>query len=385
MEIIDDKTWGKIERSLTARETDKSKELERIDRIKDPGQSIYEGLWYSCHHFFDMGDYLQVVTGLEVISPNRLSEQYRNLNHWEFIRKIMDGYIKSGCYQSSLIDYGTFAKILFPNEYREHYLDNSDYRQVLLREIPGKEVKRWNEEWSIHAFSLSKLFWLIPSAITEKKVDESMWIKMLGSYQGKISSSPYRSVYLASAMRIISILTGFEFPDEERQEWTCKLFDYDYISHQQILDKWRGDYSEALLDSQINSRQIASMGADLKIVEAEKLVLTDAFNEIIMPQKSQAGRRIKIVGQDIPVTEQYPIYDSTLLDIPVGEIIRSWREHKGLKLTELASMSNIAKGYLSQIEHGKINMPGTAILISVAEALGISPWDIIHRISPTKS
>ena len=71
-----------------------------------------------------------------------------------------------------------------------------------------------------------------------------------------------------------------------------------------------------------------------------------------------------------------------LLDIPVGEVIKKWREHKSLNLTELAALSGMAKGYLSQIEHGKINMPNTAVLRRISAALGISPWDIIHRVDP---
>ncbi len=71
------------------------------------------------------------------------------------------------------------------------------------------------------------------------------------------------------------------------------------------------------------------------------------------------------------------------LTTSVGQVVKAWREERGMNSTELAAKAGrpITKGYLSQLEHGKIQRPGANHLNNLAEALGISVDDILaHRI-----
>ena len=70
------------------------------------------------------------------------------------------------------------------------------------------------------------------------------------------------------------------------------------------------------------------------------------------------------------------------LIIPVGEVIRNWREFRGLSITELAEMAKLSKGYISQVENDKIKRPSDQQLAKLAGALEIEVWDIIARRMP---
>lgn len=60
--------------------------------------------------------------------------------------------------------------------------------------------------------------------------------------------------------------------------------------------------------------------------------------------------------------------------------IRVWREHRGMKVGELASAANISHAYLSQIESGKRD--GTASTMqAIAKALGVDMEDILPPLA----
>jgi len=84
-------------------------------------------------------------------------------------------------------------------------------------------------------------------------------------------------------------------------------------------------------------------------------------------------RKDKNLAADIPAA----------LTIPVGEVIRSWREFRGWSVTELADRAQLTKGYISQLENNKIKRPNDQRLANLAGALGIEVWDIIARRMPT--
>ena len=76
------------------------------------------------------------------------------------------------------------------------------------------------------------------------------------------------------------------------------------------------------------------------------------------------------------------------LSIPVGAVVRAWREHRGWNLTELAEAAGppITKGYLSQLERGVIKQPRSRQKVNqIASALGISEWDLHARRMPGRN
>ena len=56
--------------------------------------------------------------------------------------------------------------------------------------------------------------------------------------------------------------------------------------------------------------------------------------------------------------------------------MRAWREHKGMKLNELARKAGVSPSYLSQIENGKRN-PSVESIKAIAAALDIAPEILI--------
>lgn len=60
-----------------------------------------------------------------------------------------------------------------------------------------------------------------------------------------------------------------------------------------------------------------------------------------------------------------------------GAEIRRRREEQGLSLTDLARMSGVSKGYLSQIEHGVATRPSAQTMFKLARALGTSIGELV--------
>lgn len=71
------------------------------------------------------------------------------------------------------------------------------------------------------------------------------------------------------------------------------------------------------------------------------------------------------------------------LRVPLGAVVRAWRAWHGWSVTELARRAQVSKGYVSEVERGKISRPKPEQLEKLATALQISAWDIhIRRLPP---
>jgi transcriptional regulator with XRE-family HTH domain len=66
----------------------------------------------------------------------------------------------------------------------------------------------------------------------------------------------------------------------------------------------------------------------------------------------------------------------------IGEVVRAWREFRGLRPTELAQRAGVRKSYLSELEHNKTANPKQEHLAKIAEALAIPVLDILARRMP---
>lgn len=74
-----------------------------------------------------------------------------------------------------------------------------------------------------------------------------------------------------------------------------------------------------------------------------------------------------------------------VLEIPLGEVVKSWREHRGLSVTEFAERAGISKAYVSELEHRKIETPGKKRMSQLATGLAIDYWDLVQRRMPPTS
>jgi transcriptional regulator with XRE-family HTH domain len=76
--------------------------------------------------------------------------------------------------------------------------------------------------------------------------------------------------------------------------------------------------------------------------------------------------------------------DDVDLNIPIGTVVRAWREARGLTVTQLAEKAGrpVTKGYLSELEHNKTLHPGNVHLTRLARALEIPVRYLINRYSP---
>jgi len=63
----------------------------------------------------------------------------------------------------------------------------------------------------------------------------------------------------------------------------------------------------------------------------------------------------------------------------LGEVLRGERLDQERILTEVAATAGVSPQYLSEIERGR-KEPSSEILGSVAEALGLELFDVVHRV-----
>lgn len=63
----------------------------------------------------------------------------------------------------------------------------------------------------------------------------------------------------------------------------------------------------------------------------------------------------------------------------IGERIRSIRESKGMTQNTLADMIHVSPSYISRIENSSSNL-SIAYVCTIAEALGVTPQDILRDI-----
>lgn len=67
---------------------------------------------------------------------------------------------------------------------------------------------------------------------------------------------------------------------------------------------------------------------------------------------------------------------------PLGEVVRAWRLHRGLKSYEVAQAAGLRPEQYSRIESGKNEFPRQETLEKVAEALGVSWFGLLSRTLP---
>src|SRR5947207_11601196 len=68
----------------------------------------------------------------------------------------------------------------------------------------------------------------------------------------------------------------------------------------------------------------------------------------------------------------------------LGDVVRAWREARGLTVTELAARAGepISKGYISEVENNKIRQPNDEYLTRIAKALDIPVEYLVLRRLP---
>lgn len=62
----------------------------------------------------------------------------------------------------------------------------------------------------------------------------------------------------------------------------------------------------------------------------------------------------------------------------LGDKIRQLREEFGLTQGRLAARSSVSQGYLSQLENGEVKNPSAAVLLRVAQAMGVDADDLFE-------
>lgn len=70
------------------------------------------------------------------------------------------------------------------------------------------------------------------------------------------------------------------------------------------------------------------------------------------------------------------------LEIPLGDVVKAWREHRGWSVTEFAARTGIPKAYISELEHRKIATPGKKRMAQLAAGLEIDYWSLVQRRLP---
>lgn len=80
--------------------------------------------------------------------------------------------------------------------------------------------------------------------------------------------------------------------------------------------------------------------------------------------------------------------ESPISDVPdrlIGEVVRAWREWRGLTLTALADLAGppVSKSYLSSLENGRIQSPGRIHLIRIAAGLDLPVSVLMTRRLPS--
>jgi transcriptional regulator with XRE-family HTH domain len=69
-------------------------------------------------------------------------------------------------------------------------------------------------------------------------------------------------------------------------------------------------------------------------------------------------------------------------ELTFGQVLRAWREYRGLTVSALAERVGFQKGYISSIEHGRITRPRREQVKRLADGLEISEWDLIRLQLP---
>ena len=122
----------------------------------------------------------------------------------------------------------------------------------------------------------------------------------------------------------------------------------------------------------------------IKFLEAQKVQFNLARNAGIV--KEQPLDYMNLIAPSVGRVDPELIMRK-VETITIGATIKSWRGFRDMSGTDLVLQSSalgkkISKGYLSELESGKIKNPNIQTLSQLAEALGISVWDIYIRNLP---
>jgi transcriptional regulator with XRE-family HTH domain len=72
-------------------------------------------------------------------------------------------------------------------------------------------------------------------------------------------------------------------------------------------------------------------------------------------------------------------------EIPtIGDVVREWRQNLQISLTDFCQQTKLSKGYVSELEHNKIDNPKMDKLEVLAKALRMTVMDIVSRRMPPK-
>jgi transcriptional regulator with XRE-family HTH domain len=63
--------------------------------------------------------------------------------------------------------------------------------------------------------------------------------------------------------------------------------------------------------------------------------------------------------------------------LSLGANIRQARKSLGISLAQLSAQAGVSKGYLSQMENGKVVSPAAQVLYSIGKCLGLSVDDLL--------
>jgi transcriptional regulator with XRE-family HTH domain len=62
----------------------------------------------------------------------------------------------------------------------------------------------------------------------------------------------------------------------------------------------------------------------------------------------------------------------------LGDKIRQLREERSLTQGQLANQASVSQGYLSQLENSEVKNPSAAVLLRVAQAMGVDPDELFE-------
>jgi transcriptional regulator with XRE-family HTH domain len=78
------------------------------------------------------------------------------------------------------------------------------------------------------------------------------------------------------------------------------------------------------------------------------------------------------IADSIPVT----------LTISIGDCVRTWREYRSLRPSDLAEKAQVTRSYISSLEHNAIKNPNERHLARIADALDIDIMVLFTRQLP---
>ena len=66
------------------------------------------------------------------------------------------------------------------------------------------------------------------------------------------------------------------------------------------------------------------------------------------------------------------------LEAAFGRVIRELRTERGLSQEKLAEAAGLHRNYVGLVERG-LNSPSLSVIVALAEALGLRPFDLVRQ------